>query len=132
MAVINTFTFASTRETLTRIDHIAAPAVMLARLRLCRVLVRTGTRLQLVRRTQRHDHSPVIAVSQGNQGKEKARDEPAWSAEAINAFWMTGWERPEVIGALKEAFQEKKAEFDSTASSTARRRTRSTTSSWKQ
>ena len=67
MAVINTFhggeaTFVSTRGTMTSIEYIAAPADMLARLRLCRALVRTGTRLQLVRRTQRHDHSLVIAV----------------------------------------------------------------------
>ena len=68
--------------------------------------------MQLVRRTQRHDHSPVIAVFQGNEGKEKARYEPAWSAEATNASWMNGWKRPEVTGALCEAFQENKAEFD--------------------
>ena len=117
MAVIFTFqggeaTYASTRRTFTRIDHIAAPADMLARLRLSRVLVRTEIRLQLVRSTQRCDHSPVIAVFQRDSWKEKSRNEPAWSAEASNACWMTGWKRPEVIGALEEALQEKKAEFD--------------------
>ena len=65
--VINTFhggeaTFVSTRGTMTSIEYIAAPGDMLARLRLCRALVRTGIRLQLVRSTQRHDHSLVIAV----------------------------------------------------------------------
>ena len=67
MPVINTFhggeaTFVSTRGNMTSIEYIAAPADMLARLRLCRVLVKNGIRLQLVRSTQSHDHSPVIAV----------------------------------------------------------------------
>ena len=35
-----------------------------------------------------------------------------WPAEAINVCWMDGWKRPEVIGVLEEALQEKKAEFD--------------------
>ena len=108
MAMINTFqggeaTFARTRRTQTRLDHIAASADLLARLRLRRVLVRTGIWLQLTRSTQRHDHSPVFAVFQRNQVKEQTRDEPAWSAEAINACWMNGWKRPEVIGALEAA-----------------------------
>ena len=90
MAVIFTFqggeaTFASTRGTLTRIDYIAAPADLLARLRLCRVLVRTGISLQLVRSTQRYDHSSVIGVFQRDSWKERARDERAWSADATNA-----------------------------------------------
>ena len=72
MAVINTFqgreaTFASTRGRFTSIDCIAAPAHVLARLRLCRVVVRDGMRLQLVRSTQGHDHSLVIAVFQRDQ-----------------------------------------------------------------
>ena len=114
MTVINTFqggeaTFASTRGTLTRIYYIASPADLLARLRLCRVLFTTGIRLQLVRSTQRHDHSPVLAVFQRDQWKDRARDEPAWSAEASNACWMTGWKRRFVA---PEAIQKKKAEFD--------------------
>ena len=67
MAVINTFhggeaTFVSTRGIMTSIEYIAAPADMLARLRLCRELVRIGIKLQQVGSTQSHDHSPVIAV----------------------------------------------------------------------
>ena len=115
--MINTFqggeaTFARTRRTFTRIDYIAAPADMLARLRLCRVLVRTGIRLQLFRSTQRHDHSPVIAVFPRDQWKERARDEPAWSAKATDACWWNGWKRSEVIGAIEEALPDEKAEFD--------------------
>ena len=90
MAVINTFqvgeaTIASTRGTLTRIDYIARSAEMLARWILCRVLVRTGIRLQLRRSTRRHDHSPVIAVFLKETEQKKARKQPAWSAEAMNA-----------------------------------------------
>ena len=78
MALNSTFqggeaTFPSTRGTLTRIDYIAAPVEMLARLNLCRVLVRTGIRLQLMRSTRRHDHFPVKQKTE----QEKAREEPA-------------------------------------------------------
>ena len=115
--MINSFqggeaTFASKRGTLTRIDYIAAPEDVLALLRLCRALVRTGIRLQLVRSTQRHHHFPVIAVFHIDQWKEKARDETAWSREALNACWMNGWKRLEVMEAHEEAPQEKKADFD--------------------
>ena len=67
--VIKTFrggeeTFTSTRGALTRIDCIAAPAEMLPWLNLCRVLLTTGIRLQVVKSIHRHDHSPVTAVFQ--------------------------------------------------------------------
>ena len=78
IAVINTFqsaeaTFVSMRGTMTRIDCIAALADMLAQLRLCRVLVRTGIRVQLVRSTQRYDNSLVNVVFQRDQWRERAR-----------------------------------------------------------
>ena len=105
-------TFASTRGTLTRIDNIAAPAEILTRLNLCRVLVRTGIRLRLIRSTRRHDHSLVIAVFQKKTEQVKAREEPAWSAEATNACWTSEWKRLEVIGAIEEALEENTAKFD--------------------
>ena len=67
-------TFPSTRGTLTRIGYIAHPAEMLARWNLCRVLVRTGIRLQLRRSTRRHDHSPVIAVFLKETEQKKKRE----------------------------------------------------------
>ena len=81
MAVINTLqereaTFASTTGTLTRIDYIAAPAQMLARLTLRRVLARIGIRLELTRSTRRHDRSPAMAVFQTRSEQEEAKEEP--------------------------------------------------------
>ena len=115
MAVIKTFqggepTFASTRGTLTRIDQIAAPADTLARLSLCRVLVRTGIRVQLIRSIRRHDHSLVTREKSPKQ--ERTKYEPTWSAEDMNAFWTSGWKRPEVVGAVEKAPEENKAKFD--------------------
>ena len=74
MVVINTFqggeaTFASTRGAVTRIDCIAAPAEMLARLNLFRI------RLQLTRSTRGHDHSLVIAVCQKQRKKKREKSQ---------------------------------------------------------
>ena len=44
--------------------------------------------------------------------QEKAREEPAWSAEAMSACWTSGWKRLEVIGGIEEALKENKAKFD--------------------
>ena len=44
--------------------------------------------------------------------QEKAREEPAWFAEAMNACWTTGWKRLEVTGAIEEALEENTAKFD--------------------
>ena len=104
-------TFASTRGTLTRIDCIAAPAIMLARLILCRFLVKSGIPWQVIRSIRRHDHSPAIAVFQNHAELEQVKEEPTWSVEAINA-WTNGWKRPEVIGAIVKALEENKAKFD--------------------
>ena len=100
------------QEDLTRIDNIAAPAEILTRLNLCRVLVRTGKRLQLIRSTRRHNHSLVIALFPKKTEQEKAREEPAWSAEAMNACWTTEWKRLELTGGIEEALEENTAQFD--------------------
>ena len=76
MAVINTFqggeaTFGSTRGTLPRIDHIAAPAKM-AKLNLCRVQVRTGIRQQLIRSTRRHDHYSKKKKTRARKSERRA------------------------------------------------------------
>ena len=42
--------------------------------------------------------------------QEKARGEPVWCAEAMNACWTSGWKRPEVTGAIEEALEEKKTD----------------------
>ena len=85
---------------------------MCSRLQLCRVLLRTGIRLQLVRSTQRHDLSFVIAVCQRDSWKDTAKDEPACFAETSIACWMIGWERTKVISFPKKALQENNVEFD--------------------
>ena len=45
------------------------------------------------------------------------REEPAWSAEALNACWTSGRKRPEATGATEETLEEKKAEPDHLADS---------------
>ena len=45
--------------------------------------------------------------------EKKAREEPFWSAEAMNACWTSGWKRPEVMGAIeKKALEENKTHID--------------------
>ena len=117
LAVPNTFkggeaTFSSTKGTLTQIDYIAALAEMLLQADQCWVLVRTAIRLQVVKSIHRHDHWRVIAVFQECSRRERTRQEPAWSAQAINACWTAGRKRPEVVGAVVQALEEKKAKFD--------------------
>ena len=79
---------------------------------LCRVLVRTGIRLQLLRSTRRHDHSSAMVVVHKCSKQEEAREEPAWSAEAMNACWTAKLNRPEVTGAIEKAFVETKKTAD--------------------
>ena len=45
-----------------------------------------------------------------NPEHQKAREEPVWSAEAMNACWTSGWKRTEVTGATGEALEEKNAD----------------------
>ena len=52
-----------------------------------------------------------MSYSKEINGK-KEQDEPTCSAEAVSVCRMNGWKRPEVIVALEEALQERKAEFD--------------------
>ena len=66
----------------------------------------------MVRGIRRHDHSPVIAVFQTCSKQEKATEEPAWSAEAMNACWTVGWNRQEVTGAIEQALGVRKVKFD--------------------
>ena len=108
---------------MTRIDCIAAPADMLARLRLCRVLVGTGIRLQLVRSTQRHDHSPVIAVFQRDKsGNSACTCRPPcghteWtlltSLKSLNVETVLGKEKEKEKEEEKEEEKEKEREKES-------------------
>ena len=104
-------TFTSTRGTLSWIDHIAAPTEMLPQLDQCRVLVKTGIRLQVVRSVFRHGHSPERAVSQQCPSRERTSEEAARSAEAIDPCWTAGCNSPEVIGCVEQALEENRAKF---------------------
>ena len=53
-----------------------------------------------------------LQYSSKNPEQEKAREEPVWSAEAMNVCWTSGWKRPEVTDAIEEALEEKKLELD--------------------
>ena len=66
--------FKRARGTLTQIADIAAPAEVLPRLDQCRVLVRTGIRLQAVRSMHKDDHCSVIAVVLVFPRREKERE----------------------------------------------------------
>ena len=107
--MINTFqggeaTFACTKGALTRIVCIAAPAEMLA--------------AELVPNTaavgKEHAKARSLSCDCGlpKTEQENAREEPAWSAEAMQSCWTTGWKRLEVTGAIEEALEENKAKFD--------------------
>ena len=86
MAVINISkrgesNFKRARGTLTQIADIAAPAEMLPRLDQCRVLVRTGIRLQAVRSMHKDDHccwviAVVLVFPRREKEREKSRHGP--------------------------------------------------------
>ena len=92
MGVINTFQgeWPHFSSTLTRIDDTAAPAEMLPRLDLCRVLVGTGIPLQLVRSTRRHGESLVIAVF-SNMLRARTSEKRASIASRGHECVLDGW-----------------------------------------
>ena len=99
------------RGTLTRINHIAAPADMLPRLDHYRVLVRTGIRLQVPRSIRRHDLSSDSSLPRVLKATEREKTQHD-QQRPINSCWTAGRTRPEVIGAVEQALEEKKAKFD--------------------
>ena len=72
------------------------------RLDQCRVLIRTGIRLQVEKgHAQGWSLLGDSSRSSMHPRRERAREEPTWSADATNAYWTAGWKRLEVTDAVE-------------------------------
>ena len=92
--------------------HIRVSASSAPRLALSGSTTLLRLQIRYSDRTFAGSWSRVIAVFQKCSKQEKAKEEPAWSAEAMNACWTAGWKRPEVTGAIEKVLEENKAKFD--------------------